>query len=170
MGRAPSIKFHYFVPVTSDVNTPYQQVRQPTTPLYSRYYSNVSRLSLFEYMFCFSKHSILLAIQELSKAEIKKKNFRRSTSATLLCVYVERREVSLSNCLLCCDWGGASFPWGFLLHSRNFLAISFGSFWTQFGESCIFVRSNLLLSGTEPRCSLYTRPTPPFLSDHLPAK
>ena len=42
--------------------------------------------------------------------------------------------------------------------------------WTQFGESCIFVRSNLLLSGTEPRCSLYTRPTPPFLSDHLPAK
>ncbi len=34
----------------------------------------------------------------------KKKNFRRSASATLLCVYVERREVSLlSNCLLCCD-------------------------------------------------------------------
>ena len=26
----------------------------------------------------------------------------------------------------------------------------------------VFVRSNLLLSGTGPRCSLFTRPTPPF--------
>ena len=35
--------FSIFAPVTSDLNTPYQQVRQPTTPLYSRFYSNISR-------------------------------------------------------------------------------------------------------------------------------
>merc|ERR1711991_1017122 len=70
----------------------------------------------------------------------------------------------------CCDWRcywrAIAFFWcrrADWLHLALFLG----------DKSCIFVRSNLLLWGTEPQCSLVLCTpgrAPPLSSDHFPAK
>ena len=112
---------------------------------------------------CFKCTSILIEKDEklLNRILNKKEKFRRGAStAALLCVHrlhVERREVSLSNCLSCCDeWGApliGAFPYTLFSLGRNCFGLNLdGSF------IFIFIRSDFSLSGIEAQCSLYTRP------------
>ena len=51
------------------------------------------------------RHALVWVFEFLTRnsGSRQKKNFRRSASATLLCVYVERREVSFVELPFCCD-------------------------------------------------------------------